>query len=180
MLKPVSVDKGKSLFAKLREAIESGGGPEPVLAPSIELVRPRKIKLPATRGRKKAIAAPEFVPYWKKLRDPRWQKRRLKIMERDAWTCQHCGAQHHTLEVHHLFYIRDTEPWDYPDEVLITLCEFCHEAMTTANRTLLIALRKVSAARLIEFADLLNTHGTAHGTMLQVILALQSDKWGCR
>ena len=28
--------------------------------------------------------------YYRKLRDPRWQKRRLEIFARDDWTCQGC------------------------------------------------------------------------------------------
>jgi len=30
------------------------------------------------------------VTYAEKLKDPRWQKKRLEIMERDEWTCQWC------------------------------------------------------------------------------------------
>ena len=40
--------------------------------------------------------------YSEKLRDPRWQKRRLEILERDAWQCQACLSTAKTLHVHHL------------------------------------------------------------------------------
>lgn len=30
------------------------------------------------------------MTYSQKLRDPRWQKKRLEILERDSFTCQHC------------------------------------------------------------------------------------------
>lgn len=63
--------------------------------------------------------------YLAKLRDPRWQRRRLRILDRDQWECQRCGDRESTLHVHHLWY--DGEPWDVPDEALITLCEPCHE-----------------------------------------------------
>jgi len=65
--------------------------------------------------------------YSKKLRDPRWQKKRLEILERDDWKCQKCFDSESTLAVHHRRYWQDTEPWDYPDELLVTLCENCHE-----------------------------------------------------
>ncbi len=71
--------------------------------------------------------AKEYTPYWEKLRDPRWQKKRLEIMERDDFTCVHCQDNASTLNVHHGFYTKDTEPWDYPDESLRTLCEDCHK-----------------------------------------------------
>jgi len=61
------------------------------------------------------------------LRDPRWQKKRLKILERDNWTCQGCGDKKSTLNVHHCYYENLRKPWDYPDSSLVTLCEDCHE-----------------------------------------------------
>ncbi len=64
--------------------------------------------------------------YLKKLKDPRWQKRRLKIFERDEWACQICFDTETTLKVHHRFYENDKEPWEYPEEALVTLCEECH------------------------------------------------------
>ncbi len=66
--------------------------------------------------------------YSEKLKDPRWQKKRLLILERDEWTCQICHNSESTLVVHHRRYLLNTEPWDYPDELLVTLCEDCHES----------------------------------------------------
>lgn len=61
-----------------------------------------------------------------KLRDPRWQKRRLRILERDNFTCQCCRDTETTLHVHHRWYETDQEPWDATDRQLVTLCEDCH------------------------------------------------------
>ena len=66
--------------------------------------------------------------YAEKLRDPRWQKKRLEILERDEWMCQRCQDSENTLHVHHLRYFVGKDPWDYDDRLLITLCESCHEA----------------------------------------------------
>lgn len=68
--------------------------------------------------------------YSKKLRDPRWQKKRLEIMQRDGFACQKCGEETKTLNVHHTYYIVGNDPWGYPDASLITLCEDCHEEET--------------------------------------------------
>jgi hypothetical protein len=68
--------------------------------------------------------------YSEKLRDPRWQKKRLEILERDKFTCQYCGHDDLTLTVHHKTYNKKTEPWEYPDDMLITLCEGCHKDET--------------------------------------------------
>jgi hypothetical protein len=69
------------------------------------------------------------MTYQEKLKDPRWQKKRLKILDRDDWACQSCGDSESTLHVHHKIY-KKCDPWDYPDEVLITLCETCHDEET--------------------------------------------------
>jgi hypothetical protein len=66
------------------------------------------------------------MTYIEKLRDPRWQKKRLKIFKRDQFICQSCYDSESTLVVHHLIYDKNKDPWDYKDEYLITLCEDCH------------------------------------------------------
>jgi predicted RNA-binding Zn-ribbon protein involved in translation (DUF1610 family) len=67
------------------------------------------------------------MTYSEKLRDPRWQKRRLEIYNRDNFTCQECLSTTKTLNCHHLAYESNVEPWDYPSDYLITLCEDCHK-----------------------------------------------------
>ena len=61
------------------------------------------------------------------LKDPRWQKKRLQILELDAWRCRHCGDDKNTLHVHHLYYEKGLDPWEYPDSALVTYCENCHK-----------------------------------------------------
>ncbi len=65
--------------------------------------------------------------YIEKLKDPRWQRRRLDILNRDDFTCQKCFDKETTLHVHHRWYKSGKEPWEYPDDILVTLCEKCHE-----------------------------------------------------
>lgn len=63
--------------------------------------------------------------YSEKLKDPRWQKKRLEIMQRDKFECRWCCDGTNTLNVHHLKY--SGEPWETPNEFLITICEECHK-----------------------------------------------------
>lgn len=65
--------------------------------------------------------------YAQKLKDPRWQKLRLEIMEKDKFQCRGCGSTAKTLSVHHITYIKGMEPWDYHPMYLVTLCDGCHE-----------------------------------------------------
>lgn len=65
--------------------------------------------------------------YGEKLKDPRWQKKRLEVFQRDKFTCQSCFSDIKTLHVHHLIYQTGKEPWEYEIDFLLTLCEGCHE-----------------------------------------------------
>lgn len=67
------------------------------------------------------------MEYAQKLKDPRWQKKRLDILNRDSFSCQKCFDDKNTLHVHHIKYFKGKEPWDIEDRYLITLCESCHE-----------------------------------------------------
>jgi 5-methylcytosine-specific restriction endonuclease McrA len=68
----------------------------------------------------------EINKYLEDYKDPRWQKKRLQIMERDKFSCKICDDSKNTLNVHHKYYIFLRKPWEYPDELLITLCQSCH------------------------------------------------------
>lgn len=68
-----------------------------------------------------------MTKYTKLLKDPRWQKKRLEILERDEWKCVACGDKEETLHVHHKWYEKGIKPWDYKDKCLVTLCDSCHK-----------------------------------------------------
>lgn len=67
------------------------------------------------------------MTYKETLRDPRWQKKRLLILQRDNWGCVKCGSTTRNLQVHHIRYRKGFDPWEYFDSDLETLCEFCHK-----------------------------------------------------
>lgn len=78
--------------------------------------------------------------YAEKLRDPRWQRKRLKIFERDEWACCYCFDRHNTLNVHHEIYIPGKPPWAIDDDLLVTLCENCHLAVEEMRKDYLASL----------------------------------------
>lgn len=67
------------------------------------------------------------MTYAERLRDPKWQKKRLEVMERDQWQCINCCDKKTTLNVHHCWYEKGVDVWDYPMECYQTLCEPCHK-----------------------------------------------------
>jgi hypothetical protein len=70
--------------------------------------------------------------YSEKLRDPRWQRKRLECMNAAGWACEICKHQYEELMVHHKVYRRSEitnellEPWEYPQQDLQCLCKTCH------------------------------------------------------
>jgi len=63
--------------------------------------------------------------YLELLKSPKWQKKRLEIMNRDKFRCKLCGDTETQLHVHHKEY-NGNDPWDYDNKLLVTLCEDCH------------------------------------------------------
>lgn len=66
--------------------------------------------------------------YLELLKDPLWKAKSHKIKERDNWTCRKDFAIDRPLQVHHKGYFPGRKPWEYPDEVLVTLCDACHSS----------------------------------------------------
>lgn len=91
--------------------------------------------------------------YRQKLLDPRWQKKRLSIFERDGWKCKSCNSAEGTLHAHHVFYEQYADPWDYPDYALITLCFECHENEHEAMKSAIMSLRHAMAKAGISTSD---------------------------
>ena len=71
-----------------------------------------------------------FMTYSEKLKDPRWQRKRLEMMQRDDFKCVSCSSEDKTLHVHHKYYVSGREPWDYPPCAYATMCWHCHEIET--------------------------------------------------
>lgn len=83
------------------------------------------------------------MTYSEKLKDPRWQKRRLELLEAAGWKCFQCKTESKTLHVHHGVYRKCVEPWEYESEVLHVLCEECHTEAEEGRQKLYDALGKV-------------------------------------
>ena len=77
-----------------------------------------------------------IMTYLEKLKSPKWQKKRLEILERDNFSCKCCKNADSTLHVHHIKYIANTEPWEYDNDSLVSLCEMCHNEITWQKKEL--------------------------------------------
>lgn len=78
-----------------------------------------------------ATEAPAHGSYGALLLHPKWKAKRQEILVRDIHRCVHCSNDQ-DLQVHHRqyhFIIAQQKfrlPWEYPNSLLITLCQSCH------------------------------------------------------
>jgi predicted metallo-beta-lactamase superfamily hydrolase len=67
------------------------------------------------------------MTYAEKLRDPRWQKKRLEVFSKNDFSCEMCGSSEETLHAHHKEYFKGREPWEYEANQLACICASCHK-----------------------------------------------------
>lgn len=94
--------------------------------------------------------------YSEQLKDPRWQKIRLEVMERDGWRCVSCSDSKTTLNVHHLNYDRGAAPWEYDLSNFVTMCEGCHRSVEESIRAIRMNLPFMEHEERCAFAWLSN------------------------
>ena len=91
------------------------------------------------------------------LKDPRWQRKRLEVFQRDNFRCVICAKEDREIHCHHIIYERDRKLWDYPLAMFQTLCSTCHkdrhEIMDNAINALRLSLAKVPTRRLMKVTE---------------------------
>lgn len=66
------------------------------------------------------------------LHTPEWKDYRERILDLHKHTCDWCGS-HENLCVHHKLYYKRAKtdqfvnPWEYPNDKVMCLCESCHK-----------------------------------------------------
>jgi len=71
--------------------------------------------------------------YKQQLLTKEWLKKRLIILKRDNYSCKNCDKKTN-LHVHHKKYINGRMCWDYPNNLLVTLCSECHESVHKSTK----------------------------------------------
>lgn len=97
------------------------------------------------------------MSYRDQLRTVWRQRRRDEIRIRANYRCEICSRADQFLNVHHVHYIGGRKPWEYPDELLVCLCDECHgewheEYQKTIN-ALAVILKRVPAKRIAKVAQ---------------------------
>jgi hypothetical protein len=90
----------------------------------------------------------DMSEFWKKYQHPRWQEKRLAIMKRADFRCEHCYRNDRQLHVHHKIYRNGADPWEYSDSELMCLCHECHEMAGDGMKGIKEGLAKLDLIRM--------------------------------
>lgn len=74
--------------------------------------------------------------YAELLKHPKWQEKRLRVLEGAGFRCVRCFNAERSLHAHHKVYLKGHKPWEYEDALLECLCERCHDQAHTERAEL--------------------------------------------
>ena len=84
------------------------------------------------------------------LQHPRWQKKRLEVLEAAEFRCEECGASDKTLHVHHIYYAKGKKPWEYHAAFLRCLCRDCHATAEAYREAVSIAIGLMPGRKIVQ------------------------------
>jgi len=67
------------------------------------------------------------MTYYEMLKHPKWQKKRLEVLELNRFRCENCGNAEDQLNIHHGYYDNSLKLWEYDNDTLYCYCETCHK-----------------------------------------------------
>lgn len=124
------------------------------------------------------------MTYREQLRDRRWQDLKTKILSRDNNKCQNvnCKHRHDTsilIEVHHIDYFPGKMAWEYPEDMLISLCSVCHneEQKRPAEERYLIQTLRMKGfliSDLLAHSAIIETDAKFTANLLKVLREFQN------
>lgn len=118
------------------------------------------------------------MKYWEQLRDPRWQEKRLEILNRANFKCEICDFKPtgEPLAIHHKYYEKGLMAWEYPNDALICACERCHEEAAENERGLLREIKPADYRNILPFTEELFYVNQAYTGLKEIAEALYRDR----
>ena len=93
-----------------------------------------------------AVRSGDKLTYLEQLRDVRWKRKRDEMLRRAEYTCCECGVPLTEgpldLQVHHVAYISCLPLWDYPDELLLVVCDWHHKERQAVEQAIYVEVGK--------------------------------------
>ena len=107
--------------------------------------------------------------YSEKLKNPKWQKKRLEILNIHNFKCELCGCETKELHVHHRFYIKGREVWQYDNDVFQVLCCDCHKKEHSKQQKQVEVIPE-RYKTLIDLVERLNSREPLNSSYLELFL----------
>lgn len=104
------------------------------------------------------------MTYADQLKHPRWQRKRLEVLNLADFKCESCSDGGTTLHVHHKRYVKGRLAWEYEATELVALCEPCHQLAHEESdqlATVVAVLPAAGACAMPEILSLLVGYVTA-------------------
>jgi hypothetical protein len=112
--------------------------------------------------------------YFEKLKDPRWQRKRLEVMQYREFKCEICDDDKQELHVHHKEYKSGKEPWEYSIYELECLCADCHSmSHIPPEKIHKFRLRKWIGVPTVFIADRLFPRLLFRGSTIESLIEMQ-------
>ena len=96
------------------------------------------------------------MTYQEQIKHPKWQKKRLEVLEANNFTCQQCGRTDMELHVHHTMYKKGASAWEYEISELKCYYKDCHKVdhdISALISKLLAGMSLESKSRVLGYAD---------------------------
>jgi hypothetical protein len=81
--------------------------------------------------------------YSDKLADPRWQRKRLEILQAANFRCEDCGRGDIELQVHHCAYLPGKKTWEHDVSLLMCVCVYCHANRQNREDAIRVSLGRI-------------------------------------
>jgi hypothetical protein len=114
----------------------------------------------------------------------KWLTKRTEILIRDHFKCQvpGCDVEFEGVEVHHLDYLGNLLAWEYPNDMLKTLCHKHHsnhhQGIQMAEKALMSSLRVKGflLGDVMALSSLVDTDIEFTQSLLKILSDLQNGK----
>ena len=83
------------------------------------------------------------MTYKEQIKSPFWQRKRLEILNMYDFKCADCKCTDKQLHVHHLIYISGLKIWEYDNELLLPLCNECHNSAHEILKIIALIAKKI-------------------------------------
>lgn len=129
--------------------------------------------------------------YDSKLSSPEWQAFARRVRRERGNACEMCKRGHVVTQVHHWFYERNREPWEYRTDEVVVLCHGCHKEIHEhlkqfrkfvfihLNPQVFKILNGALAVALTQYEPLVFVHALAEFVSTPSLVQRYADAWNC-